>query len=166
MVSPRTRADIWQDLLDANRLVRYYEALTNRYQLWQQAIRLLLLAIIVSNLGAFGDLLPRFLQISVALVLGLLIAWDWVIDPTKKAFILHEISKGCSSVCNELETLWRKIDTVDMYDAEAQKKLDELSIRIQEVTNRVGDAKIRDSQKMNAKCADATYRVLREKYAG
>ena len=51
MVSPRTRADIWQDLLDANRLVRYYEALTNRYQLWQQAIRLLLLAIIVSNLG-------------------------------------------------------------------------------------------------------------------
>ena len=165
MISPRTRADVWQDLLDADRLVRYYEALANRYRLWQQVIRLLMLTIIISNLGAFVDLLPRFLQISAAIGLALLMAWDWVLEPAKKAFVLHETSKGCSLVCNENEALWRKVDTIDMNDAEVQKELAALSIRIQEVTDRVGDAKITDNQKMNAKCTDATYRAVSEKYA-
>ena len=166
MISPRTRNDIWQDLLDANRLVRYYETLTTRYQRWQQVIQFLLLTIVISNLGAFVDLLPRLLQVIVAVALGLLMALDLVLKPTKKAFLLHETSNGCSLVCNEIETLWRKVETVDMNDAEVQKRLTKLSRRIQEITNRIEDANIMDSQKLNTECANATYQVLSAKYAG
>ena len=59
MVSEQTRNDIWQGLLDAARLDRYYEALAERYRQRHLALRILLLLAAIGGMVSLLEVLPR-----------------------------------------------------------------------------------------------------------
>ena len=92
MTTDQTRNDAWYELLDIARLVRYYEALSDRYRRNHTIVRFLLLAAAASGIAAVVDLLPKTMQSVSGALVALLVMWDFVSDYAKKAAVLHAIS--------------------------------------------------------------------------
>ena len=165
MASSETRSDVWQELLDAARLVRYYEALSDRHRIKHSIVRFLLLASAVGGIGALLDLLPDKAQLIAGALVALLVIWDFMADYAKKAAILHTISKECSDLEIKWQALWREVNRAESDDGEIRFQIEQLARRAREVTGRAGDADIRVDHKLNQKCAESAYKVTAERYA-
>ena len=165
MTTDQTRNDVWHGLLDAVRLVRYYEALSNRNLRWRQLTRLLLLAVATSAIAALLGLLPEMAQRLVYGFVAILAAWDLTFDFAKKAAVLHQISVGCTALENEWGQLWSDVDRDDAEDAEIRRRIQQLLQRGLEVTKEAGKADIRIDPKLNESCAESAYEVIRARYA-
>lgn len=167
MVTDQTRNDVWQELLDAARLVRYYETLSDRYRRRHQGVRVVLLLAASSAIIALLALFPENLQQWVQLIAGALIAstviWDFVFDYARKAAVLHTLSMECGMVEIELKALWDKMENIG--DDEAQRSNTHLARRMADVTGRAGQADIQEDLELNHKCAEAAYRVMEDQYA-
>ena len=175
MVSAQTRNDVWQELLDVARLVRYYEALSDRYRRNHMIVRFLLLAAAVGGIATLLDLLPadrlpaavqkdQLVAVANALV-ALLVVWDFVSNYAKKAAVLQAISLECSLLDVEWRKLWADVNDGHVSDAEARGKNHGLGRRISEVTGWAGQAGIRESPRLNKKCTKVAYKVMADRYA-
>lgn len=144
------------------RLVRYYEALSDKYRRKHFRIRLVLLAAAASGIAALLDLFPEVVQIVAGGLVALCVAWDFASDYAKKAAILHAISIECSALEVEWQALWDELDDLD--DAEARQYNTRLSRRLTEVTGWAGHTAIQEDPKLNEKCEAAAYRVVQDQY--
>ena len=166
MVTDQTRNAVWQELLDAVRLVRYYEALSDRYRRNHWAVRFVLLVAASSEIVALLALLPENMRQSVQLAaagfIALTVAWDFVSDYARKAAVLHAISMECSAVEIELKSLWGEIESIS--DDEAQRRNTQLMRRISDATGWAGQADIREDSELNRKCATTAYNVMEDQY--
>ena len=160
MVSEQTRNEVWKELLDVARLVRYYETLADRHRRNHMLVRFLLLAAAVSGIAALLDVLPSEVQIVANGLVALIVAWDFVSNYAKKAVVLHSISLECNMLEVDWRELWAAINHVHVSDAEALSKNYRLARRISEVTGWAGQADIRESPRMNKKCAKVAYKVM------
>lgn len=165
MVSEQTRNDVWQELLDVARLVRYYEALADRHRRIHMIVRFLLLAAAVSGIAALLDLLPAAAQLVAGGLLALLVVWDFVSNYAKKAAVLHAISLDCSLLDVEWRELWADVNNGHVSDAEARDKNYRLARRISEVTGWAGQADIGEDPRLNEECAKVAYKVMADRYA-
>lgn len=165
MVSEQTRNDVWQELLDVTRLVRYYGALSDRHRRNHTAVRFLLLAAAAGGIAALLDLLPQIVQLVAGGLIALLVAWDFVSDYAKKAAVLHTIDIECGLLEIEWRELWNEANDPEASDAEVREKNRRLAERISYVTARAGDADIPENRKLNEECAKAAYRVVADQYA-
>ena len=167
MVTQQTRNAVWQELLDTARLVRYYEALSDRYRHYHWVVRFVLLLAASSEIVALLSLLPEDVRQTVQLIAGgciaLTVAWDFVSDYARKAAVLHAISMECSIVEVELKALWDEIEHGS--DDEVRRKNTQLARRITDVTGWAGQADIGEDSKLNQECAAAAYKVMKEQYA-
>ena len=64
MVTERTRNYVWQALLDLERLVRYYTALSDQHRKRHSVVRFLLLAAAAGGVGAFLTQFTEIVQLS------------------------------------------------------------------------------------------------------
>ncbi len=166
VATEQTRNDVWQGFLDVARLVRYYEALSDRHRRNHLIVRFLLLVAAASGIATLLDLLPPIMQLLASGVIALLVSWDFVADYAKKAAILHTVSLECSALEIEWRELWAGVNEHDLDDAEARRKNRQLEQRILEVTGRAGHADVREDRKLNEKCEEAAYKIMAERYAG
>ena len=162
MTTDQTRNAIWQGLLDIARLVRYYEALSDRYRRNHFTIRLLLLIAATGGVAALLELLPEGVQLLAGALVAVLVALDFVTDYAKKAAILHAISIECSALEIEWQGLWGDLDNLG--DTEAREHHARLSRRLANITGAAGHADIREDQKLNEQCEAAAYRVIQDQY--
>ena len=162
MITDHTRNDVWQGLLDIARLVRYYEALSDRHRRHHFAIRLLLLIAATGGVAALLELLPDGIQILSGALVAVLVALDFVTDYAKKAAVLHAISIECSALEIEWEDLWGNLENLG--DAEARENHAGLSRRLVHVTGAAGHADIREDRKLNEHCEAAAYQVIQDQY--
>ena len=167
MVTEQTRNAVWQELLDVARLVRYYEALSDRHRRNHIIVRFLLLVAAASGIAALLDQLPAIAQLIAGGLIAVLVVWDFVSDYAKKAAVLHVISLECSALEVEWRELWADINDNESNttDAEARGKNRKLALRISEVTGWAGHADIREDRKLNEKCEETAYRVVADWYA-
>ena len=165
MVTDPVRSMVWQEYLDAARLARYYEALSDKYRRNHLMVRFLLLATAAGGIAALLELLPATAQLFAAGLVALIVAWDFVADYAKKAAVLHTISIECGELESEWQQLWTEIDEDVLSTAEVQQRNKRLSRRILRVTSWAGVADIREDQRLNEKCAESAYRVMVDRYA-
>ena len=167
MVTPQTRNAVWQELLDTARLVRYYEALSDRYRRYHWAVRFVLLLSASSGIVALLDLLPESMRQPVQLTAGgfiaLTVVWDFVSDYARKAAVLHAISMECSLVEVELKALWGELE--HRSDDEVRRNNTQLARKMTEVTGWAGQADVREDSKLNQACATSAYTVMKGQYA-
>ncbi len=164
MISDQTRNDIWQELLDVARLVRYYEALCNQYQRRHSFLRISLLFAATGEIGALLAVLSTTIQLTIGVIIALLVAWDLVSNYAKKAAVLHTISIECSELENKWRELWADINNAQVGEAEAQRKNKELAQKLLDVTERAGVADIQENRKLNEKCEKAAFQVVVDRY--
>ena len=166
MVTEQTRNYVWQELLDAARLVRYYEALSDRHRRNHSRVRFLLLAAATGSIAALLDLIPEITQLFTSAGVALLVAWDFVSDYAKKAAVLHTISLECSALEIEFQGLWLETDNPKASDNEIRSKGKQLERRMLEVTGWAGNADVREDSKLNEKCEVIANQIMVDKYAG
>ena len=165
MVTDQVRSIVWQEYLDAARLVRYYEALSDKYRRNHFIVRFLLLAAAASGIAALLEILPAIAQLIATAFVALIVVWDFVSDYARKAAILHAISTECSELETEWQELWTEINEDEIGTAEVLWKNRRLSRRIFGVTSWAGVADIRENQKLNEKCAESAYKIMVDRYA-
>ena len=162
MATDQTREAIWQELLDSARLVRYYEALANRYRTRHQLTLFLLAggatAGIVSLLARFPPTIQLFANAFIAVVA----VWTLIAGYARKAAVLHTISSHLSMLNSSWERLWDHLDDTD--DTEARQRRTELSGEMNEVTSRAGFADVSDDFRLNERSEEAAYRAVAGQY--
>ena len=165
MVSDQTRNAVWQDLLDAARLVRYYDALSDRYRRNHAVVRFLLLAAAAGGIAALLDLLPAIAQLIAGGLVALLVAWDFVSDYARKAAVLHAIGLECGELENEWRELWAEVNDSEADEAEARRRSRQLARKLLNATGWAGYADIPENRRLNEECEKAAHRVVADRYA-
>ena len=163
MVSDQTRNDIWQELLDSDRLVRYYTAVANRYRRLHSYTLWLLMFGAASSFAAVLAVLPNDVQLIANAVVGLAAAWVLVADYAKKAAVAHTISFQCSRLDVQWQDLWREVEHIE--EEAARQRLVDLANQMNDVTSRSGDAGIVDNRRLNEKSEAVAFQTVNERYA-
>lgn len=164
MVSDQTRNDVWQELLDSDRLVRYYEALADHYQR-KHLFTLRLLGVgAASSFAAFLDLFPGVVQLVASVLIGIVAVWMFIADYAKKAAVAHDIGFQCRRLDVQWKDLWADVERID--EAEARQRLIDLSNQMNIATQRSGDAGIVDNRRLNEKSEALAFKTVQERYAG
>ena len=166
MVTERTRNYVWQALLDLERLVRYYAALSDQHRKRHSVVRFLLLASAAGGVGAFLTRVPEIVQLFASVVIALIVVWDAAYEPARKGAVLHAVSIECNALGIELQALWLETDDPEASDNAIRRKGKQLERRILEVTSWAGNADVRENPKLNEECEATAYRVLADRYAG
>ena len=60
--------------------------------------------------------------------MALLVVWDFMADYTKKAAILHTVSKECSDLESKWRALWRDVNREDADDVEIRNQIEQLAL--------------------------------------
>ena len=163
VVSDQTRGEIWQELLDSDRLVRYYTAVANHYRR-MHALTLLLLAFgAASSFAAVLDVLPSAVQLIANALVGLVAVWVFIADYAKKAAVAHMISSQCDRLDAVSRNLWLEVE--DIEEGAARERLVALAKEMNEVTSRSGDAGIVDNRRLNNKSEAEAFKTISERYA-
>ena len=167
-MTEQTRIDIWNEMLDVVRLVRYYEALSDKQRLYYFVIRGILVVSALSGAAALLKFFPEDIQEEIAIVAGFVIAlvtaWDILANYARKAAVLHAISKECSLLEIEWKDLWADANNHLLEDSVVRKKNRRLAKKITKVTAWAGDADIREDRILNEKCESVAYKIMRETY--
>ena len=163
MVSDQTRNEIWQELLDSDRLVRYYAAVANYYRR-MHALTLLLLAFgAAGSFAAVLEVLPSTAQLIANALVGLTAAWLFIADYAKKAAVAHTISFLCSRLDIQWRNLWGEVEHLE--EESARERFVALANEMNEVTSRSGDAGIVDNRRLNKKSEADAFKTVSERYA-
>lgn len=165
MIAEHTRHAVWNQYLDAARLVRYYEALTSKYQRKHDLYQCLILASVAGGITALVDLFPSIVQVVFGALVALFVILDWRGAYARKAAVLHAISMECSRLEAAWQELWLDIETANLDDAEARRENQHLTRRLNEVTGWAGQASIQENQTLNQRCTEAAYKVMADRYA-
>lgn len=171
MVTLRTRTDVWMCLFDLKRTVRYYEALAVRYH-HRHSLTLLFLAGGVggSLTTALTDLIPTDLvpavQSIAAALTAVVTAWVFIADYAAKAAVANMIHYQCVEVEVDLSNLWAAVeDPSNADEVEVRRKFRALQTRLNTVTSRAGNAKLRIDQKLNEQCEVVAKKIMVDEYA-
>ena len=141
MVTDTTRNDVWQQMLDAARLVRYYERIADRYRQRHFRLRMALLVLALGGASTTAAVLPDYTLLGVAqaaasLAFIVLVALDVLGGHAKKAAVLDSIRRECVELETELRSLWSEIETGELLDKEARRRYLDLERQVNRVTDR------------------------------
>ena len=167
MVSEHTRHDVWRELLDVERLARYYEALTEKHRRRHLTLRILLLLAATSSIASFLEALSPVVQLVAQLVgsisITVLVVLDFALNEARKTAVLNLIKIECRSLGNEWKSLWASLEHID--DDDARRENERLASRLAEVTGWAGHTEVEDDDALNEECERVAYKVISEDYA-
>ena len=165
------RLAVWNGLLDAERYVRYYGALAERYRRQHQIPPYIMaVAAVVGAIPIFfEEQFPLGVTAGAILLILAAVAWDLLSDHGRKAAILDAISVECGEYENQLRDLWILIE-----QGLAQgKPLDPTSIRadllaieaaIDRVTDRSSLAGVATDNRLNERMMGEANEVLTARF--
>ena len=100
------RNEIWNQLLDTERLVRYYANKAQYYHKICLIVRGVLLLLYLVGISAYLEFMPLSLTILFGVVLATLTVISSIMSFDEKSAILRAIHSRCSRLCNQSRDLW------------------------------------------------------------
>lgn len=100
------RNEIWNQLLDAERLVRYYANRSQHYNMICWIMRGALWLLYIVGISAYFKFLPLYLNIILAVLLAVATVLNAVMGFEEKAAILRGISSRCNRLLDQCRDLW------------------------------------------------------------
>ena len=164
----RLRSEAWNGLLDAARLTRYYQGLSDRYHRAHLWLRITLAA------ASFGILSPSLFDIPAdkggtefSILAGVLVAVCVIADLvgrfSDKGALLHQVAVDCKKAEDAWRILWNDNDDPSHSPQELTQRYQELLG--QDATEAVGKAQIIESKKLNHQCWEDVLKVETHRYA-
>lgn len=173
LVDSNLRNDVWQQLLDSERMVRYYGELADRYRRRHRIPRYVMAVSAVGGVVGFAlEVRPYFpvaeewIYVPAILLMIAAVVWDFVHDDGKKAAILYSVSVECGEYETELLDLWRSVaDGTSAENASVRARLLEIEKGMNRVTDRAGYADVGVDERLNAKTTREAYEVVAARHA-
>ena len=170
MFNPQIRMQIWQGLLDADRYVRYYSRLADKYRHRRYWLRFgtLVLALIEAMLVPYsaGTGLDNAYAFWAALIVGVtvvcLVIWDFVSDYGDVVAKLDWVYADASILYSQWHLLWLQIESLEIDEAEAMALQRELLNRFDVIASRIH---VSIDEKLNKETQEAAFKVVGERYA-
>ena len=165
-MTEQTRTAVWGTLCDLEWNKRYYAAMTDKYKRIHLSVRFAILSGIVAEgfilyfVREYDWLFPAGLVLGLLLALGTI--WDALSDYAQNAANLQNAEFTCDSLLQEVEELWRAIETGRMGSDDAESALQSIKRRWAASTER---AKVRTDQRINNKAYDDANEDIRNRYA-
>lgn len=146
---------IWDGIVDAERMVRYFQRLSDKLRLWQQILTIVL---VTAASGAVASLLAEF-DASIAAFVMVGVAggstWLYFADYSGKAAAARMFHFQYKALASEWRRLWYSVDVVDQSDVQALKAQENaLSSMFQ----------IPIDRKLNEKCSGEVYEIVRNEF--
>ena len=116
-------------------------------------------------MAAQSDAVPAVVRFVSNPLIAILILRDLISDVANKAAILQHVSLECGKIESAWSKLWCEVDDDSSDDATVRRKSLRLARRLSEVTAHPDFAGVRVDRKLNEKCEEAAYRVIRDRYA-
>ena len=163
-VTEETRALIWNDLVDAARLGRYYQSMAKGYRRKQYFIHGALLLSATAGFATLFEFVPDWAQPLSAVLIAVFVVWEAVAKYPGKVATLESVASECGSLETEGHDLWASASEYRIKQDRAMESHRYLSRRLDEVTGWPGKLDITDDEKLNAECSKQSYEVLRDRY--
>ena len=164
-LSEPTKDLIWQGLVEASRLSRYYAALADRHMRRQKYIRGALLAAAIAGFSGLFESVPEAIALVGNVAVVVLVTLDFMHDYGPKAATLNSTSIVCAKVEDEWHRLW-----VDAYGdqiaegeaREANRRLENLVLEAAAAPSFLG---VTLDEKLNQSSYEQGVETLRSRYA-
>ena len=165
------RLAVWNGLLDAERYVRYYGALAERYRRQHQIPRYIMAVAAVAGAVPifFQEQFPLGLTAGAILLILAAVAWDLLSDHGRKAAILDAISVECGEYETQLRDLWVSLEQslaegTPLDQAAIRTTLVEIETAIDRVTARASLAAVAIDPELNSKVMNEANEVLTARF--
>ena len=165
------RLAVWNGLLDAERYVRYYGALAERYRRQHQIPRYIMAVAAVAGAVPifFQDQFPLALTAGAFLLILAAVAWDLLFDHGRKAAILDAISVECGEYETQLRDLWVSLEQslsqgTPLDQAAIRATLMEIETAIDRVTARASLAAVAIDSELNSRVMSEANEVLTARF--
>lgn len=155
-MTTQNRDAIWNGLLDAARLDRYYSALATRFQRRHVGFNFF---IAISSLGAATILLvewPQWISAVLFLAVAGAVTWTHYAEYSKRATIAFVTSQRCRELSVSWRELWREQDA-----PAAAARVSELSRQLNQITS----VEMNIDDELNKRCAYEAYKVCEAEFA-
>ena len=167
MISDRTRQEVWNELLDIDRMCRYYEEVHSKAARWHLIVRLAVLVAVAGGIGAILGLIPgptAVYQVILATAIAILTVWEVVSNYAKRAATAHAIHVHSSILRVQLRELWLSVDDDSAEETNVRQRVRELAYMSGEVENWAGASDITLDEKLNERTSKDAYTVVRNRY--
>ena len=167
MISDRTRLEVWNGLLDIDRVCRYYEVVHAKAARWHLYIRLAVLVSVAGGVAAILEFLPGptgVYQVILVTSIAVLTIWEIVSNYAKKAAVAHAIYIQSSMLRVQLRELWLSVDDDSVDEADVRRRVRELALISGEVENWAGASDITPDEKLNKRTQNDAYAVVNDRY--
>ena len=168
-MDPTLRNAVWQQLLDAERLMRYYGELADRYRRRKMVPRILMAAASIGGAASImidAEWLPDEAYLPAFLLVVAAVVWDFMHDYGDKAAILYSISVECGEYQTELQDLWRSVDAEHPpEESSIRARLKDIASGMDRVTARVGYASVGEDEALIDKTQAEGFQVLADRFA-
>ena len=155
MTAEQTRVRIWNEICDAKSMYRYYQAISQRYALWERVSLVLLALFGTGSLATIVDWMPNWVQPFFGLSVAGIAVWTMQADYSSKTSVAHYISARCGELAARLQAVYYEVDGHRIDEVEAIRRLEALSKDLRQVTSESGKAKIRTNKKLTRDSFDA-----------
>ena len=148
-------------------MVRYYQAVHKRKQIWNLCTMWGLVLSGTSSAASLLDKAPDFMQPVAGVVVAGMALWILFADYAAKSAIAHSVAKQCETISTELTDLFANVydPSNDIEEDRARSALASLRGKLTEATYRSGDAKLGEYKKINNKASADAAKELRMSYA-
>ena len=169
MVSELTRNMVWQEILDVERLSRYYDRLSDKYRTKHWIVRFLILISAASGVVNLQNLLFEDWQDTGAVFfdasIAILVAWDFMANYGKKSETLNAISFECHQLWTDWNQLWTELHDDGVSETEIRDRDKRLADRLSMITNWSGLVDIPQDVGLNEECEKEAYEIVRGRFA-
>lgn len=157
MASEHNISQAWLGLLDAERLTRYYQAVTRRLQVRCRRLTGL------ERLGNCGILLALLSDApGVAILLAATVLGLGTFNSSHSYYLAEATSRNCADLALCWRTLWVRLNDLD--ETDAWREIQSLKRREEAATAKV-PARLTDNERLNERCAKDAYAILSAEYA-
>ena len=159
-MTEQTRTAVWGTLCDLEWNKRYYAAMADKYKRTHLSVRFAILSGIVAEgfilyfVREYDWLFPAGLVLGLLLALGTI--WDALSDYAQNAANLQNAEFTCDSLLQEVEELWRAIETGRIASDDAESALQSIKRRWAASTER---ARVMTDHRINNKAYDDATRI-------
>ena len=162
------RLEVWGMLCDLERSIRYYMTLGDRYTLRYRGLRYVLLLLCIGECAAIGAALVWPVAALVfggvlALLLAVLTVLDSVTSYGEAGAKLRVASHICSDLQSVCQSLWLDVETYQVFEADARRRLEEIDAHWTRACLRVS---VEIHHHDNLAAALAAHSVVADRYRG
>ena len=161
-VTEETRALVWNDLVDAARLGRYYQSLAKGYRRKQNIIHGALLLSATAGFATLFEFMPDWAQPLSAVFVAVFVVWEAVAKYPGKVAMLESVASQCGSLETEGHDLWASASEYRIKEDRAMESHRYLSRRLDEITGWPGKLDISDDESLNGSVPQILDRWLSE----